>query len=179
MQELVKKQNELVLLQEQLKTKDLYLEGSLCCETIKFVNIPKTNGAGAEAREDTEEVIRDFLAQELGFLETRSVEIQRVHRVGRKNSQNTKPRSILAKFLRAKDCEKIFALGFRLRKTKYQMYRGLPQEVVTRTKSEMATLKKARGDIVHAAFSRAEPHKLYIAGEFWPVGKPFHISDAP
>ena len=43
----------------------------------------------------------------------------------------------------------------------------------------MAMLKKARKHNVHAAFSRAEPDKLYIAGKFWPVRKPFHISDAP
>ena len=43
----------------------------------------------------------------------------------------------------------------------------------------MAMLKKPRKHNVHATFSRAEPDKLYIAGKFWPVGKPFHISDAP
>ena len=30
-------------------------------------------------REDTEQVLRDFLEQELGFGDARSVEIQRVH----------------------------------------------------------------------------------------------------
>ena len=180
LQELVKKQNELVLLQEQLTRKIYTWRHTRAARPSNLSIFPKLmEPEEKQLREDTEEVIRDFFEQELGFVEARSVEIQRVHRVGRKTSKNTKSRSILAKFLRAKGCEKIFALGFRLRGTNYQMYRDLPQELVTRRKSQMAILKKAREHNVHAAFSRAEPDKLYIAGKFWPVGKPFHISDAP
>lgn len=92
LQNLTKKQEEIALVQEQLKTKDLYLEVYSRWENIKFANIPEAKGA-----EDTEE-LRE---REHGFLEARSIEIQRVHHLGKKIG--TKPRAILAKFLRAKD----------------------------------------------------------------------------
>ena len=169
--QLRKKQEELAVLQEQLKTKDLYLEAYSRRETIKFVNIPEDD------REDTEEIIRGFLERELGFMEAGTVEIQRVHRVGKNTNESTRPRAILAKFLRAKDCDKILSLGFRLRDTNFQMYRDLPREIVTRRKAQMTTLKRARQHKVHAVFSKAEPDKLYIGGKFWPVGKPFDIEE--
>ena len=87
--------------------------------------------------------------------------MQRVHRVGRNTNESRKPRAILAKFLRAKDCDKILSLGFRLRDTNSQMYRDLPREIVTRRKAQMATLKKARQHKVHAVFSKAEPDKPF------------------
>ena len=170
--QLRKKQEELAVLQEQLKTKDLYLEAYSRRETIKFVNIPEE-----DEREDTEEIIRGFLERELGFMDARTVEMQRVHRVGKNTNESRTPRAILAKFLRAKDCDKILSLGFRLRDTNSQMYRDLPREIVTRRKAQMATLKKARQHKVHAVFSKAEPDKLYIGGKFWPVGKPFDIEE--
>ena len=170
--QLRKKQEEFAALQEQLKTKDLYLEAYSRRESIKFVNIPEE-----DEREDTEEIIRGFLERELGFVEAGTVEIQRVHRVGKNTSESIRPRAILAKFLRAKDCDKILSLGFRLRDTDFQMYRDLPREIVTRRKAQMAILKKARQHNVHAVFSKAEPDKLYIGGKFWPVGKPFDIEE--
>ena len=167
-----KKQEELAVLQEQLKTKDLYLEAYSRRETIKFANIPEE-----DEREDTEEIIRGFLERELGFMDARTVEMQRVHRVGKNTNESRKARAILAKFLRAKDCDKILSLGFRLRDTNSQMYRDLPREIVTRKKAQMGTLKKARQHKVHAVFSKAEPDKLYIGGKFWPVGKPLDIEE--
>jgi len=35
----------------------------------------------------------------------------------------------------------------------------------------MAALKKARRNGMRASFSRSQPYKLYINGDFWPVGK--------
>ena len=167
--QLRKKQEQLAVLQEQLKMKDLYLEAYSRRETIKFVNIPEKDD-----REDTEEIIRSFLEWELGFMEAGTVEIQRVHRVGKNTNESTRLRAILAKFLRAKDCDKILSLGFRLRDTNFQMYRDLPRGDRS---SQMATLKKARQHKVHTVFSKTEPDKLYIGGKFWPVGKPFDIEE--
>ena len=148
--QLRKKQEELAVLQEQLKTKDLYLEAYSRRETIKFVNVPEE-----DEREDTEEIISfGFLERELGFMDARTVEMQRVHRVRKNTNESRKPRAILAKFLRAKDCDKILSLGFRLRDTNSQMYRDLPREIVTRRKAQIATLKKARQHKLHAVFSR-------------------------
>lgn len=68
---------------EDLNTKDLYLEAYSRRENIKFNNIAESpsprNGV-----EDTEEVLRTFLDQQLGYRDARSVEIQRVHRLGKR-----------------------------------------------------------------------------------------------
>lgn len=113
------------------------------------------------------------MEREFGFAEAHPAEIQRPQRLGKRIG--AKPRPILVRFLRSKDCEKIFNLGSRLRDTGYQMFRDLPQELVKRRRSQMDTVKKAREHNLRAAFSKAEPDKLYIGGKLWPVGKPFRI----
>ena len=95
-----------------IEDKNLYLEAYSRCENIKFENIleEETN------KEDTE-VLRTFLETELVFSDAANVELQRVHRLGKKRGE--RPRPILGRFLRYKDCGKLFALGHRLRGTKY------------------------------------------------------------
>lgn len=170
--QLWKKQEELAVLQEQLKTKDLYTEAFLRRETIKLINIPEE-----DERENTLEIIRSFLEWKRSFMEGAPVEIQGVHCVGKNTNESTRPRAILAKFLWAKDFDKILSLGFRLHDINFQMYRDLPREIVKRRKAQMATLKKARQHKVHAVFRKAEPDKLHIGGKSWPVGKPFDIEE--
>ena len=79
-----------------LETKRLYLEAYSRRENIKFENILEFED-GSD-REDTEQVLRSFLETELGFLNASIVEIQRVHRLGKK--KEGEPRPILARFLR-------------------------------------------------------------------------------
>ena len=69
-------------------------------------------------------VIRNFLETELGYKDARSVEIQGVHRLN--NKKDARPRAIIARFLRYKDCEQILSLGCRLKDTDYKMYQDLP-----------------------------------------------------
>ncbi|KAK3754317.1 hypothetical protein QZH41_006114 [Actinostola sp. cb2023] len=76
---------------EELTTQNLYLEAYSRRENIKFFNIEET------PRENVEEVLRDFLEEELGHQDAREIEIQRVHRVGK--TKGDKPRPILARFL--------------------------------------------------------------------------------
>jgi len=143
--------------------KNLYRESYSRRENIKFFNISENSD------EDTEETLRNFMERELGFRNTRSVEIQSVHRLNRRN--DTVPRPIIARFLRYKDVEEIFALGRRLEGTNFQMFRDLPREIIKRRKDQMAVLKGARRNGMRASFSRSQPDKLYINGDFWPVGK--------
>ena len=74
-----------------------------------------------EEAEDVEETLRSFLERDLGFLDSRTVEVQRVHRNGKAKDGNHRP--ILARFLRYKDVQNIFALGHRLEDTNFQMFR--------------------------------------------------------
>ena len=81
---------------DDLHTKNLNLEAFSRRENIKFMNVKEI--AQRDQREDTEQVLANFLEQELGFLNARDIEMQRVHRVGK--SREGKPRPILARFLR-------------------------------------------------------------------------------
>ena len=92
--------------------------------------------------ENTAEVLKFFLERQLGYHNARSVEIQRVNHLGKK-SEKGDPQPILGRFLRFKDCEEILALGSRLKGTNFQMFRSLPQELVTRRSKQVDTFKKA------------------------------------
>ena len=152
-----------------IENKNLYLEAYSRRENIKFENIPEqeTN------KEDTEMALRTFLETELGFGDAANVEIQRVHRLGKKRGESSRP--ILARFLRYKDCEKLLSLGHRLRGTNYKMYQDLPFEIVERRRAQMETFKKARRNNIPAAFSKAQPDKLFIRGKLWPFGMPLEL----
>lgn len=136
---------------------------------IKFENIPEEE----TDKEDTEMVLRTFLETELGFGDAANVEIQRVHRLGKKKGES--PRPILARFLRYKDCGKLLSLGHCLRATNYKMYQVLPFEIVERRRAQMETFKEARCNNVPVAFSKAQPDKLYIRGKLWPFGIPLEL----
>ena len=149
---------------DELMSKNLYLESYSRRENIKFFSIPEKEG------ENTEEIIREFMERELGYHDARSVELQRVHCINR-GRNIPGPRPIITRFLRYKNVEEIFALGRRLERSGYQMFRDLPREIIKRRREQMPTLKKARRNGLKASFSRSQPDKLYINGKFWPQGK--------
>ena len=60
----------------------MYLEAYSRRENIKFENINEFEEGGE--KENTEEVLPLFMETELGFMDANSVEIQRVHRLGKK-----------------------------------------------------------------------------------------------
>ena len=155
---------------KEIEDKNLYLEAYSRRENIIFENIRQ-----ATDREDTESALRTFLETELGYKDANTVEIQRVHRLGKKRGDKEKPRSIIERFLRYKDCEEILSMGARLRGSTFRMYQDLPHEIVARRKRQMNTFKEARKNNIPASFSRAQPDKLFIKGKLWPVGKPLEI----
>ena len=156
---------------KEIEDRNLYLAAYSRRENIIFENILQ-----ATDKEDTESVLRTFLEMELGYKDANTVEIQRVHRLGKKRDDE-KPRSIIAKFLRYKDCEEILAMGSRLRGSTFRMYQDLPYEIVARRRKQMNTFKEARKNNIPASFSRAQPDKLFIKGKLWPVGKPLEIPE--
>ncbi|KAL9978011.1 hypothetical protein ACROYT_G015485, partial [Oculina patagonica] len=100
---LVEKDRNLQKQVDDLKSKNLYLESYSRRENIKFFSIPE------EQDEDTEETLQDFMEQELGYQNTRSVEIQRVHRLnqGRDARSTTDNRQIPP----LQKCRRIIHLG--------------------------------------------------------------------
>ena len=179
MTELSKKNAELDSNIKELENKNLYLEAYSRRENIKFENIQEETGHGAH-QEDTEDVLRTFLETHLGYENARSVEMQRVHclKVKKSNasSNDTKPKPIIARFLRYKDCERIFSLGHRLKGTEFRMYQDLPYGIVERRRKQMDTFKLTKRNKIPAAFSKSQPDKLYIRGKLWPVGKPLDLA---
>lgn len=111
---------------KELESKNLYLEAYSRRENIKFENINEFED-GSD-KEDTEQVLRNFMDTELGYMDATTAEIQRVHRL-RKKKEN-EPRPILVRFLRYNNCEKILPLGRRLKDSNYKMSQDLPREIV-------------------------------------------------
>ena len=148
---------------DEIHTKNIYLEAYSRLENIEFTNIDESAEVGGCSGEDTEDVLWNFLEQNLGYREARNVEIQRVHRIGKSRDGNQSP--ILACFLRCKDCQQIFLLGHRLRGTNFQMFRDLPWEIITRRKVQMGAFMDARRNGVAASFSQSQRDKLYIRGK--------------
>ena len=156
---------------KEMETKLLYLEAYSRRENIKFMNIAVDS---TEEHEDAEETFRSFLESNLGLLDARTVEIQRVH-CSRKGKDGG-PRPILARFLTYQDVQKIFSLRHRLKDMDYQMFRDYPAEIVKRRKEQMKTFKEAGKDGVPAAFSQSQPDKSYIRGRLWPAGRELTFS---
>ena len=154
---------------KEIEDKNLYLEAYSRRENIIFEHVLQ-----ATDKEDTESVLRTFLEMELGYKDANTVEIQRGHPLGKKSDEQ-KPRPIIARFLRYKDCEEILSMGSRLRGSTFKMYQDLPYEIVARRRKQMNTFKEARKNNIPASFSRSQPDKLFIKGKFWPVGKPLVI----
>ena len=145
MTELSRKNNELESNIKELENKSLYLEAYSRQENIKFENIQGGTGHGAH-QEDTENVLRNFLETRLGYENARSVELQRLHRLNIKKSgasNDTKPKPIIARFLRYKDCERILSLGHRLKGTEFRMYQDLPHGIVADFNTMIKALKVA------------------------------------
>ena len=136
MTELSRKNAELDSNIKDLENKNLYLEAYSRRENIKFENIQEETRHGAH-QEDTENVLRSFLETHLGYEDAGSVEMQREHRIKVKKSNpsnDTKPKLIIARFLRYKDCERILFLGHRLKGTEFRMYQDLPHGIVEKKK---------------------------------------------
>ena len=142
---------------KETESKCLYLEAYSRRENIKFMNIEE---GPQDQPEDTEEILRDFLERELGYVDAQNVEFQRVDRTAKTKDGN--PRPILARFLRCKDVQNIFSLGHRLKGSKFQTFRDLPTEIVKRRRVQMETLKTAKRRGIPAAFSQAQPDNAVL-----------------
>ena len=171
--ELADKERKISQTLDDLNTKDLYLDAYSRLENIKFNKIKESSMHPNES-ENTEEVLRFFLEKQLGYHNARSVEIQRVHRLGKKREDGG-ARPILARFLSFKDCGEIVALSSRLKGTNFQMFSDLPQELETRRSKQMDTFKKAKRINIPVSFSKSEPDKLYVRLKLWPVGQALEI----
>ena len=97
--------------------------------------------------------------------DARDIEFQRVHRLGKRSDKKGKPRVIIARFLSYTDREAVFSLRASLDKeSEVGIGPDLPKDVVDMRKPLIPKMLEARKQGKHAAFSRAEPYKLFIDG---------------
>ena len=143
---------------EELQKSILYLEAYSRRENLKFAGIPEDR----EGQEDTRKVLAEFLSTKLGIQNPDDIELQRVHRIGKKGDR---PRMIVARFLRYADRERVMRKAFKLKNTHFTIYDDIPKELIELRKKHMPAFREARKAGKKAVFSKSEPDKLFIDGK--------------
>lgn len=154
--DVAKANGEMASLRKQLQ----YMETYQRRENLRFYGIPEQS----EGKENSREVLVDFFKNNLGIDDAESIELQRVHRIGKYDSEQTKPRQMIARFLRYPEREEVFSKAGRLKGTGLGISADLPKSIVEARKKLISKFKAAKKDGKTAFFSRAEPDKLYING---------------
>ena len=105
-------------------------------------------------------------------LDAKNVEFQRVHRLGKpKNDSGDGGRTIIARFLRFSDKERVFKQGRKLTGTVYRMFEDIPNELHQKRKAQMERLKEARKEGRRANFrDKYERNKYELSIDQLPVG---------
>ena len=167
---------------ENLKKQLLYSESYSRRENLKFIGVVEntcdsTNQNAANSSdslqcENTKDVLFKFLEDELNITDSRKrIEFQRVHRLGKPRSSGD-PRPIIARFLRYQDREEVMQKArAKLKGKGYAVVEDFPKELYELRKRQQNKLKRARQDGLKAFFSKKFPDRLYINGEFVPLGE--------
>ncbi|CAB4006722.1 unc-13-like C [Paramuricea clavata] len=116
---------------------------------LMFYNLPEND------EEDPEKVVSEVL--EKINPEFKKMEIERVHRIGKKRLGSVRP--IVAKFLRFKDKELIWKNSKKLKGTKIGISEQYPKEIAEERKKLYPIMKEARQNGSKAVMIR---DKLYI-----------------
>lgn len=163
-EELKKKDKENEDKTKELEDKLLYLEVYNRRENLRFFGIPEST----TGEENTFEVMTNFLKEELELKNAEDIEFQRAHRIGKKKTGEVRP--VIVRFLRFPERELVFRKVRELEgDTDVKVYSDLPKEISERRKKQWPKLKKAREEGKIAFFSKPEPDKLFIDGQFVPL----------
>ena len=134
-------------------------------ENLRFYGIEEDS----EGTEDTQQVLVDFLQTELGIVDASEIEFQRVHRIGQIGTR-TKPRQIIARFLRYPDRENVLSNARKLKgKKNFGISADFRKEIVERRKKLLPKFYEAKKAGKRVYFSRPEPDKLFIEGRLVTV----------
>ena len=162
---------------EDLRKQFLYLEHYSRRENLKFLGIPERIISADEDNdrpsEDTKALVYKFMEDELAIENPQQkIEFQRIHRLGK--SAKNGPRPILARFLRYSDREEVLQLArSKLKDSDFAVYEDIPKELYDIRKAQRHKVKAAKKKGLKAAFSKAQPDRLFINGKFIPVNQPF------
>ncbi|XP_052225400.1 uncharacterized protein LOC127840939 [Dreissena polymorpha] len=121
------------------------------------------NESSSEKPDDTERLLCSFIVENLQIPQddAKCINLERVHRIGVRQSGNQPPRPIVAKFSLFKDRESVRKSSWNLKGTNYYVSEQFPKDVADRRRSLMPAFRKARADGKKAWLSY---DKLYIDG---------------
>lgn len=128
----------------------------LKCRSMKYNLI--FNGIHEEFRENTENVLRDFLAEHLEI--DYRIEFTNIHRFGKRNKKRARP--IVAKFIYQDDLDHVLLCAKKLKGKSYRINRQFPEETEQARKSLYPIMKdlKRKGERV-----KLVRDILYVNGE--------------
>ena len=144
-----------------LKKQLLYMETYSRRENLKFFGVPENTEC------TTKEVIYQFLEENQKIDQPREkIEFQRIHRLGKPNS--SKPRPIIARFLRYSDRELVMDNARKHLKGHkvFHVFEDIPKDLYELRKQQMKKLKEAREKGHRAFFSKANLDKLFVNGQY-------------
>ncbi len=98
---------------------------------LKFDGNPENLVENEQGRrmEDTKGQLVDFLENVLEVENANDIESQRVHRLGKQPRSDSSGRTIIARFLRYSDRERVLRCAYKLKDTDYKIYEDIPKEL--------------------------------------------------
>ena len=104
----------------ECRKQTLYLETYSRRENLKFEGIPELSESPGQqnisSNEDTKNVLVNFMKDVLEIEDADDIEFQRVHRMGKPKKDGHGSRTIIARFLRFPDRERVFKCGRKLKR---------------------------------------------------------------
>ena len=132
------------------------------------------NGIEETPREDTEEVLHNFLHQELGI--DFHFEFKNVHRFGKNRKNRKQARPIVAKFIYQRDVSVVLENAKKLKGKPYRINRQFPEEIEQARKSLYPIMKELRQKGEHVKLVR---DTLYVNGEPYCTESDTNSSQSP
>lgn len=113
----------------------------------------------SETWSDSEAKVKKLLSEKLG-IDHQKIELERAHRTGKTSSEATRPRPIVAKFLRFKDKQEVLSNAKKLAGTNIYINEDYPEAVRQKRKDLLPAMKEARkrGDIAYLRYDKLIVH---------------------
>jgi len=118
---------------EEERQRSVKLERHSRRNNLNFFNIPEEKD---ESFPSSENVLRRFMETKLKVSkkDSKEISLERVHRIRKSNSNNSKPRPLIAKFTFHKDKEFVLGQAKNPRCTNFAVVRDFPKEIVEKRK---------------------------------------------
>ena len=121
------------------KQRSAKLESHSRRNNLNVFNIPEEKD---ESFQTSENVLRRFMEWlKLSKKVSKEISFERVHRIGKSNSNNSKPRPLIAKFTFHKDKKFVLAQAKNLRDTNFAVARDFTKEIVKKMQLLVPTIK--------------------------------------